>query len=170
MKMLTVHPRADKFFKEAGYVDGAEIEREVYFALLLDGSLSTPECERRTQNVKIIPLDLRYKARRCTDSEAIREFMRDPQVVACRHLLDYYQVLRKLRPVTSDPSLAAYVCLVRHVQQAEFKRKQQLQVGGFTQPCPHCQASVRSSRLDGHVRLRCPKAPGEVIAARRARG
>ena len=41
-----------------------------------------------------------------------------------------------------------------------------MQGNASLQCCPHCQASVRSGRLDGHIRFRCPKAPSEVVTTR----
>jgi hypothetical protein len=122
---IQVMPRGQSFFEDAGYRDGAQIEREVFYALLLDGDLSSPSIERTPPTVHSIPSETLYIAEGLADSEGVREFMRDPQVIGCRHLKDYYRVIRKLRPTNADASLAAFVCLARHVRQAAYEREQQ---------------------------------------------
>ncbi len=122
---IQVLPRAESFFEAAGYRDGAQIQREVFYALLLDGDLSSPAIERTRPTVQNIPSDTLYIAEGLADSEGVREFMRDPKVLGCRHLKDYYRVIRELRPANADPSLAAFVCLARHLRQATYDREQQ---------------------------------------------
>jgi hypothetical protein len=122
---IQVLPRADAFFEAAGYRDGAQLQREVFYALLLDGDLSSPGIERARPIVDSIPSDTLYIAEGLADSDELRHFLREPEVLACRHLRDYYRVLRKLRPAIADASLAAYVCLARHLRQAAHDREQQ---------------------------------------------
>ena len=122
---IQVLPRAESFFEVAEYRDGAQIEREVFYALLLDGDLSSPAIERTKPTVQNIPSETLYVAEGLADSENVRMFMRGPQVQACRYLLDYYRAFREVRPANPDPSLAAYVCLARHLRQAAHDREQQ---------------------------------------------
>lgn len=122
---IQVLPRAESFFEAAAYRDGAQIEREVFYALLLDGDLSSPGIERARPTVSSIPSDTLYIAEGLADSDELRQFLHEPQVLACKHLKDYYRVLGTLRPATANPSLAAYVCLARHLRQAAYDREQQ---------------------------------------------
>lgn len=72
-----------------------------------------------------IPSETLYIAEGLADSEGVMEFMREPQILACRHLREYYRVIRQLRPANADPSLTAYICLARHLRQAAYDREQQ---------------------------------------------
>ncbi|SRR6266478_2999935 len=85
---IQVLPRAEAFFEAAGYRDGARIEREVFYALLLDGDLSSPAIECTTPTVDNVPSETLYIAEGLADSEDVIGFMRKPEVVGCRHLVD----------------------------------------------------------------------------------
>jgi hypothetical protein len=112
---IQVLPRAESFFEAAGYRDGAQIEREVFYALLLDGDLSSPSIERTRPTVDNIPSETLYIAEGLVDTETVREFMRKPEVISCRHLIDFYRAVSKLRLASHQASLAAFVCLARHL-------------------------------------------------------
>jgi hypothetical protein len=121
---IQVLPRAEGFFEAAGYRDGGQIEREVFYALLLDGDLSSPSIERTRITVDNIPSDTLYIAEGLADSEDVRRFIRDPRVMSCRHLVEFYRTIKELLPATADASLAAFVCLARYLRQAAYERDQ----------------------------------------------
>jgi hypothetical protein len=120
---IQVLPRAERFFELVGWRDGQIIPREVFYAVLLDGDLSSPAIEQRAPTVDNVPKETLYIAEGLADSEQVISFLREPAVIQCRYLVDFYQTLRRLKPADTDPSLAAYVCLARHLRQATYERE-----------------------------------------------
>jgi len=118
---IQVLPRADRFFDVAGYRDGRTIEREVFYAPLLDGDLSSPSIERRRPTVDNIPSQIINRAEGLADSEPAISLSRRPEIIQCRYLVDFYNVINSpgLKP---DVSLAANICLARHLRQTAYER------------------------------------------------
>ncbi|MBA3351616.1 MAG: hypothetical protein H0U23_04180 [Blastocatellia bacterium] len=81
---IKVLPRAEQFFDAVGYRDGHQIPPEVFYALLVDGDISTPSLERDPPTVADIPSATVYLAEGLLDRHDLLGLLRDPAFVACR--------------------------------------------------------------------------------------
>ena len=121
---LQVFPRAETFFKETGYRDGRKIEREVFYALVLDRDISSPSLERNPPTVECLPYEILYIVEGLAESEHLGPFLKKDEIRRCRYLIDYYREIRKLGQ--KNPELAANICLAQHIRQAGYERAQQI--------------------------------------------
>ena len=120
---IQVFPRAERFFEVAGYTDGTLIPREVFYALLLDGDLTSPSIESRQFSVRDIPRNVIYSVAGQADSDFIRSLMREPKLAGVKYLCDFFDIVHTRKPGKAAPTTAAILCLAKHAKQTAYDRQ-----------------------------------------------
>ena len=119
---VKVLPRAERFFELAQYRHGRVIEKAVYYALLLDGDLTSDSIERRRPTVVDMPSHVLYVAEGLAEDASMIRMLRDPKIVSSRCLADYFSAVRAFyKSATVD--LIANMCLARHIRQYAYDRE-----------------------------------------------
>lgn len=119
---MQVLPRGQRFFEQAGYRDGRQIEAEVFYSLALDGDISSPGMQGRKVSIDSLPANVFYTARSLSRSQELVGFLKETQISRARYLAEFYSEFQRLKPQTTT-SFAAYTCLARHLRQADYEKR-----------------------------------------------
>ncbi len=120
---IQTHPRADKFFEDAAYTDGAEIEPEVFYALVLDGDITSPSLIRREITPEIIPTHVVMCAAAFTSTIKIEHITRHPMILQSKYLHQFYLAIKHILPRGKPHSLAAFLCIGKHLQEFAYRKE-----------------------------------------------
>ena len=116
---ITVHPKGQDYFRMAEYRHGESIEREVYYALLLDESLHYPALECIPVTINLVPRGLRNRLN--NEHQQNEQALRTHRFRGCRSLRDFYEV--HLAANKADRRhRAATLCLAMHLRWARHHR------------------------------------------------
>lgn len=120
---IQTHPRADNFFEYGGYRDGETIEPEVFYALVLDGDITSPSLARKEITPEIIPSKIVLLVTAITSVSELDYVTHAEGVLKSRYLAQFYAAVKQILPSGNPRVFAAWLCISKHLQDFAYKKE-----------------------------------------------
>ena len=114
----TVLPRADTVFRLARFRDGEEVPKELFYALVLEGSLTTPYLIEHPPTIWKVPEPIRDEADNYGAYPNANQLLHN--LIHARHVLDFFRLLARDEtgpPPRHELRTACYLFLLRRLRE-----------------------------------------------------